>query len=89
MQHSNLRSLFLLLVIPRTRFPKFLHFLHLKGRSGIFEGSNTTPKRSHVDLTIKVSGSRKRKPSKVVDFGLENLGIEDALRKFSTISLPI
>ena len=38
------------------------------------------PKRSHVDPIVNASGSRKRKPSEVVDFGIENLDIEEALR---------
>ena len=31
------------------------------------------PKRSLVDPTVKASGSRKQKPSEVVDFSLKNL----------------
>ena len=45
-----------------------------------------SPKRSHIDLSVKVSRYRKQKPSEVVDFGLENLGIEDALRKLTTFT---
>ena len=43
-------------------------------------------KRSHVDLTVKASGSRKRKTSEAVHFSLENLSIEDAFGKLSSFS---
>lgn len=47
------------------------------------------PKRSHIDLTVKALGSRKRKISEAVDFNLENLSIEDAFGKLSSFSQAV
>lgn len=43
-------------------------------------------KRTSIDLTVKTSGSKKRKIVGVVDLSLENLEEEDALRKLVSFS---
>lgn len=43
--------------------------------------SSLPPKRAHIDLTIKTPGSHKRKTIEAMDLSLENLRVEEAIRK--------
>ena len=45
--------------------------------------------KSHIDLMVKASGSRKRKASKAIDFNFENFSIEDASGKLSSFSQAV
>lgn len=45
--------------------------------------------RAHVDLTVKTTGSKKRKNVNPADLSLENLRVEDALRKLIFFSQAI
>lgn len=44
--------------------------------------SSLPPKRIFIYLTVKTSGSLKRKTNEVIDLCLENLSAEDVLLKF-------
>lgn len=46
-------------------------------------------KESHINLTMKTLGSRKRKTSEAMDLNLENIGVEEVRQKFLYFSQAV